>query len=117
MDTEQKQKAAALSGGVEIEAMLATGKAEAVLVRQIPVGEWNKAAEVMFDELRFLDLVCNRAAGWSVGLAPGSVSLLTAKAEEVNADFFGYAARRIQRIQRYMPDALTTAAAAAASGR
>lgn len=101
---------ATLTGQTTIEVVKENGQTARVAVRQIPVGMWQQAIESAFDEAKFIELVANQEAGFADSLQPASRTAIAELAEEVNADFFAYLARRARAVNRIAPGAIAKAA-------
>jgi hypothetical protein len=69
---------------------------EEVLVRQVPVREYEAGLALYDDEIARTAFVCGKAKDWAFALTPESYEAVRAVAEEVNArNFFGFCERRI----------------------
>lgn len=70
--------------------------AEAVLVRQVPLREYEAGLLVFEDEFARTAFICGRDKKWVLTLTPESYEALRVAAEEVNAQgFFVYCQRRV----------------------
>lgn len=102
------EKMTTLMGGRRVQIQFADGRTEEILVRQLPVRDYDTAFVVLEDEMALTSLICGRKLDktWIAGtredggdgLLPESYELLQAAAREVNAKgFFAFAARRLAR--------------------
>lgn len=131
------EKMTTLIGGRRVKVHFADGREEEILVRQLPVREYDRAFGLVEDEIALTALICARDITWIVGklpegedgMLPESYELLQQTAQEVNAKgFFGYATRRSQKESAFKmqmldamkdmtPEQLAAAAAAGAQAR
>jgi hypothetical protein len=106
---------AMLFGGVTLTVETNHGTKESVRVRQVPVREFPKYLEVMEDECRFVEFLCEKPPGWSDSLTPESSEQIVLEGEKVNSDFFSrWVRRRLERQEKLMPG-ITAQAITAAS--
>jgi hypothetical protein len=102
-NAESKAKMIALFGGADLAVLYEDGTAETVRVRQLRIGEYEKACPLMQDEFAITAFCtslsatpavpCNRE--WILKLAPLSYESLCAKVQEVNGQgFFAFSARK-----------------------
>ena len=94
-----------LLGGVPATAVKRDGSTEDIHLRILKISEYPRFAMLMDDEARSIEMLCDRPPGWSDSLDPESHEVLVAKAEEINAAFFRWSARRVARAERIMPGA------------
>lgn len=88
---------ATLSGGVEIDVVKLTEGApvtEKVKVRMIPLKLYPNAAATMADDLRWVEMLCDKPQGWADDLHPASFLELLEKGEGLNSHFFVWFTRK-----------------------
>lgn len=89
-----------LFGGKKVLAQLIDGTAAEITVRQLPLGEYEKAFALFEDEIALVALICGQPKVWAEMLQPESYEALQAAAQEVNArGFFAWSARRQKRAE------------------
>jgi len=86
-----------LMGGRLVKVTLLDGTEIEVKVRQLPLGEYDRAFPLSEDEIALVAFICEQPKSWADILTPESYELLFATAQEVNAKgFFAFCRRRIE---------------------
>ena len=100
------EKITTLFGGKKCSVQFADGRTEEITVRQLPLGEYERAFQFLDDELAITALICGKDKNWLTGTPPDAsdsilpehYEMLQADAREVNAKgFFAWSARRQAR--------------------
>lgn len=92
-----------LLGGEEITVTKLDGTTEVVKVRQLPISLYPALGAVIDDELRMVELFCDRPAGWAETLAIKSYEAVIELGERINEGFFGWPRRKQARAERVLP--------------
>lgn len=93
-------KTTTLFGGRTVPVLQLDGAAAEVTVRQLPLGDYERAFALADDEIALTAFLCGQPKEWAYALAPESYERLQAAAQEVNAKgFFAWVGRRLQREQ------------------
>lgn len=91
-------KTETLFGGRPVKVLLLDGTTAEFTVRQLNLGEYQRAMTLIEDEIALTALICGHDKKWADTLAPESYEALFTAAQEVNANgFFAFAARRQKR--------------------
>jgi hypothetical protein len=97
-----------LFGGRLATVTFLDGRTDEITVRQLPLRDYEKAFNILDDELALTALICGMDKAWltgtkedgSDGLQPESYEALRAAAQEVNGKgFFAWSQRRAERVQ------------------
>lgn len=108
-------KTETLSGGTTLRVTHNDGTTSEILVRQLPVRDFERWLGVMDDEPRVVELFTERPEGWGDTLTPVSLELVVMEGERVNRDFFErWLHRRLARKEWLAP--LLARSAAVAGG-
>lgn len=98
-----------LSGGRLVKVTLLDGSEAEFKIRQILIGEYDKAFTMLEDEIALTAFICGHPRAWANNLSPESYEALQAAAREVNAGgFFAWSTRRQQRIAEQQAALLPT---------
>jgi hypothetical protein len=89
-------------GGANVPVTLLDGSTQAIFVRQLPVKLYPKLLEAMQDELKHIDLLCDKA-GLAETLAPEGHEAILNAGEKLNADFFSRWLARKQKRESLLP--------------
>jgi hypothetical protein len=85
-------------GGRLVKVILLDGSEAEFKVRQLPLGEYQRAMSLVEDEIALTALICGHEKKWADNLTPESYEQLFNVAQEVNANgFFAFAKRRQAR--------------------
>jgi len=96
-----------LFGGRLATVAFLDGRTEEITVRQLPLRDYERAFNILDDELALTALICGKDKAWltgskedgSDGLQPESYEALRAAAQEVNGNgFFAWSQRRAERL-------------------
>lgn len=99
-----ENKMATLLGGAEIPCHFTNGPAAIVRVRQLPVRLMPRYLEALDDEPAFVELLCDKPAGWADTLTIESHEAILAEGERLNREaFFSWLVRRADRQERMAP--------------
>lgn len=99
-----ENKITTLNGGESFSATFCDGHIEEVFIRQLPVKLYTKFLGVLGDELRMVEVLCDKPQGWAEELTPESFDHIAAKGDELNQDFFyRWARRNLARQEKLMP--------------
>lgn len=95
----------ALAGGRTITVKFNDGRSsESVLVRQLPVRDYEAYLTLLNDEAGQVALLCNKPIEWVESLTMESFTEAIQIGDELNADFFaGWYRRRMERAQKVNP--------------
>jgi non-ribosomal peptide synthetase component F len=97
-------KAETLRGGTSLSVDHSDGTTSEILVRQLPVRDFERWLGVMDDEPRVVELFAERPEGWGDTLTPASLELVVTEGERVNRDFFErWLQRRLARKEWLAP--------------
>jgi hypothetical protein len=99
-----------LMGGNQITIRFEDGHQELVNVRQVPLKQYRELMEAQANEFRFIELVCEKPENWAENMKPADYNALVDEANRINADFFAWCARQIQRVERLAPGFMDRAA-------
>lgn len=92
-------KTIALNGGVQLAILLTEGREENVIVRQLPLADYERAFNVLADEIAFVGLLCGKDKKWALQLTPASYEQIHTLGKEVNEKgFFVFAGRRTESL-------------------
>ncbi len=89
-----------LNGGKEVTVNLDDGSEVKVLVRQLPLRDYQAAYLKSEDEMALTALICGKSKDWLVGtkntpgVSPASYEELRVLSKEINTNFFAYATRQ-----------------------
>ena len=86
--TSEPTKAETLRGGQDLHVQLDDGATETVLVRQLPVKDFEIWLASLDDEPRAAELLCGRDEGWGDRLSVESLEAVILAGERLNRDFF-----------------------------
>lgn len=81
-------KAETLRGGQHVAVTLSDGTTETVLVRQLPVKDFEAWLAALDDEPRVVALLCERDACWVELLTNESIEAIVTTGERLNRGFF-----------------------------
>jgi hypothetical protein len=96
-----------LFGGRLVKVTLMDESEAEFKVRQLPLGDYEKAFDLIDDEIALVALICGHPKSWADNLTPESYETLHAVAQEVNAKgFFAWSKRRQQRVAEQQKDIL-----------
>ncbi|PYT00175.1 MAG: hypothetical protein DMF63_08330, partial [Acidobacteria bacterium] len=101
-----------LLGGLTLTVCFEDGHKETVHVRQVPLKEYRALMDAQTDEFKWLEIVCEKPEAWAEAMRPGDYNRIFAEAERINADFFVWCRRQIERVQRLAPGFMEKALAA-----
>lgn len=68
---------------------------ERVCASEMPVRRYDAAVKVLDNEAKFIELALAKPEGWAGTLTPKSYAEVAEAAQEVNARFFAFCARRV----------------------
>ena len=86
-----------------MEVRFADGKTETVFVRIVPVKAYGELMGALQDELRTVEIYCERPKGWAEGLTVEAHEELVRAGERLNEGFFGRWRERQSARQKYLP--------------
>lgn len=99
-------------GGAEYTAVMQDGTTEEILIRQIKVGNWRKAASNWGDEMKLVALYSEKSLEWVGNLSPESYDVIATEGARINRPFSNYCSREeatnIQRARILAPDHLNS---------
>lgn len=91
-------KTITLNGGVPLVARLTEAREENVIVRQIPLADYERGFALVNDEIALAGFLCGKDKNWALQLMPETFEQVITLGREVNAKgFFAYATRRAVR--------------------
>ena len=95
-------------GGAEYTATMQDGTTEEILIRQIKVGSWRKAAANWGDEMKLVALYADKSLEWVGNLSPESYDAIATEGARINRPFSNYCSREevtnVQRARILAPD-------------
>jgi hypothetical protein len=89
-------------GGTKVTVIFIDGTSGEVFVRQLPVKVYPQLVEAMQDELKHIDLLCDKP-GLAETLTPDSHEAVIEAGEKLNADFFSRWLERKQKRESLLP--------------
>ncbi|HTI71462.1 MAG TPA: hypothetical protein VMF06_15930 [Candidatus Limnocylindria bacterium] len=92
-----------LFGGAGGEVEHEDGTREKVKVRPFKVKEYKAARRHVDDEMRLVDMACDRPAGWSETLTPETYEVVAQVMGRMNVRFFGWVRRELARQMDSLP--------------
>jgi len=93
----------------DVEIVDTQGKTQGVRIHELKIAQFDKAAELIMDEIGLIQLCSGKPAGWVVAnVTPRSLEPLAIAVKEVNPDFFKWAGRRMAMLQSVAPGAVET---------
>jgi non-ribosomal peptide synthetase component F len=97
-------KAETLRGGTTVRVTHHDGSTGDVLVRQLPIRDFERWLTVMDDEPRVVELFTEHSEGWGDTLTPESLETVVTEGERLNRDFFErWLQRRLARKEWLAP--------------
>jgi len=90
-----------LFGSIAAKMLLKDSTSEDVAILQLDVDKYPALLESIDNDLRRIEIFCNRPVGWARKLTAVSQNLVLKEGNRLNADFFlDWAASRIQMMER-----------------
>lgn len=80
----EKTEFATIAGGTELDVLFTDGRAERVMVRQLPIRHLGRLGAAWGNEAREIDVYCDKPGGWSESLADESFEAVIEEGRRLN---------------------------------